>query len=71
MRGKYKPTGISFSHLENAILELQRAKMVTNTYIFFHIEYSLSEPKNRERNRVNWKATETMFLESIDLYAKN
>ena len=25
----------------------------------------------RESNRVNWKATETMFLESIDLYAKN
>ena len=28
-------------------------------------------PKYRETNRVNWKATETMFLESIDLYAKN
>ena len=28
-------------------------------------------PKYRESNRVNWKATETMFLESIDLYAKN
>ena len=28
-------------------------------------------PKHREPNRVNWKATETMFLESIDLYAKN
>ena len=28
-------------------------------------------PKYREPNRVNWKATETMFLESIDLYAKN
>ena len=27
-------------------------------------------PKYREPNRVNWKATETMFLESIDLYAK-
>ena len=27
-------------------------------------------PKSRESNRVNWKATETMFLESIDLYAK-
>ena len=27
--------------------------------------------KYREPNRVNWKATETMFLESIDLYAKN
>ena len=26
--------------------------------------------KQREPNRVNWKATETMFLESIDLYAK-
>ena len=24
-------------------------------------------PKYREPNRVNWKATETMFLESIDL----
>ena len=28
-------------------------------------------PKYREPNRVNWKTTETMFLESIDLYAKN
>ena len=28
-------------------------------------------PKYREPNRVNWKVTETMFLESIDLYAKN
>ena len=28
-------------------------------------------PKYREPNGVNWKATETMFLESIDLYAKN
>ena len=28
-------------------------------------------PKYREPNRVNWKATETKFLESIDLYAKN
>ena len=27
-------------------------------------------PKYREPNMVNWKATETMFLESIDLYAK-
>ena len=27
--------------------------------------------KCREPSRVNWKATETMFLESIDLYAKN
>ena len=25
----------------------------------------------KEPNRVNWKATETMFLESIDLYAKS
>ena len=28
-------------------------------------------PKYREPNRVNRKATETIFLESIDLYAKN
>ena len=28
-------------------------------------------PKYKEPNRVNWKATETMFFESIDLYAKN
>ena len=28
-------------------------------------------PKYRKPNRVNWKATETMFLESIDQYAKN
>ena len=28
-------------------------------------------PKYREPNRVNWKATETVFLESTDLYAKN
>ena len=26
--------------------------------------------KYREPDRVNWKATETMFLESIDLYEK-
>ena len=26
--------------------------------------------KYKEPNRVNWKATETKFLESIDLYAK-
>ena len=29
------------------------------------------ERKYREPNRVNCKATETMFLESIDLYVKN
>ena len=28
-------------------------------------------PKYREPNRVNWKATETMLFESIDLYAKH
>ena len=28
-------------------------------------------PKYREPNRVNWKATETMFMESIDLYANS
>ena len=28
-------------------------------------------PKYREPNRANWKVTETMFLGSIDLYAKN
>ena len=28
-------------------------------------------PKYREPNWVNWKAAETMFLESNDLYAKN
>ena len=28
-------------------------------------------PKHRKSNRVNWKATETMFLESIDLCAKS
>ena len=28
-------------------------------------------PKYREPSRVNWKTTETMLLESIDLYAKN
>ena len=28
-------------------------------------------PKYREPSRVNWKATETMFLESTDIYAKN
>ena len=27
-------------------------------------------PKYREPNKVNWKATETMFMESIDLYAE-
>ena len=34
-------------------------------------ELVAKEPKYREPNRVNWKATETMFLESINLYAKN
>ena len=34
-------------------------------------ELVAKRPKYREPNRVNWKATETMFLESIDLYAKN
>ena len=28
-------------------------------------------PKYREPNRVNWKVTETMLLESIHLYVKN
>ena len=28
-------------------------------------------PKYRKPSRVNWKAAETIFLESIDLYAKN
>ena len=28
-------------------------------------------PKYREPNRVSWKATETMFLEAIDLYVKS
>ena len=28
-------------------------------------------PKYREPDRVNWKATEQWFLESIDFYAKN
>ena len=28
-------------------------------------------PKYRDSNRLNWKATETMFFESIDLYAKH
>ena len=28
-------------------------------------------PKYREPNRVNWKATKTMFFKSIDLYVKN
>ena len=42
---------------------------------FFIINAKLRElvaegPKYREPNRVNWKATETMFLESTDLYAK-
>ena len=34
-------------------------------------EFVAKGPKYREPNRVNWKATETMFLESIDLHAKN
>ena len=44
MRGKYKPIGIRFSYLENAILRLLRAEIVRNTYICLHIEYSLSDP---------------------------
>ena len=34
-------------------------------------ELVAKEPKYREPNRVNWKAKETMLLESIDLYAKH
>ena len=34
-------------------------------------ELVAKRPEYREPNRVNWKATETMFLESIDLYVKN
>ena len=34
-------------------------------------EFVAKGPKYREPNRVNWKATETMLFESIDLYAKN
>ena len=34
-------------------------------------ELVAKETKYREPNRFNWKATETMFLESIDLYVKN
>ena len=33
-------------------------------------ELVAKRPKYREPNRVNWKATETTLLESIDLYAK-
>ena len=34
-------------------------------------ELVAKRPKYKERDRVNCKATKTMFLESIDLYAKN
>ena len=34
-------------------------------------ELVAKEPKYREPTRVNWKATETMLLESINLFAKN
>ena len=34
-------------------------------------ELDAKGPKYREPNRVKWKRTETTFLESIDLYAKN
>ena len=33
-------------------------------------ELVVKRPKYREPNRVDWRATKTMFLESIDLYAK-
>ena len=33
-------------------------------------ELVAKEPKYRESNKVNWTATETMFLESIDLNKK-
>ena len=33
-------------------------------------ELVVKGPKYREPNRVNWEATETIFLESIDLYPK-
>ena len=41
IRGKYKPVGIRFSYIENAIMELLRAEIERN--ICFHIEYSLEE----------------------------
>ena len=33
-------------------------------------EHAAKEPKYREPNRINWKATETVFMESIDRYTK-
>ena len=40
-----------------------------NTYL--HVSTLLTDPECSDSIvRVNWKATETMFLESIDPYAK-
>ena len=55
----YKPQG----HVINADL-----KVIENAKLR---ELVAKGPKYREPNRVNWKATGTMFLESIDLYARH
>ena len=33
-------------------------------------EFVSKEPKYREPNKINWKATENMIFKSIDLYAE-
>ena len=50
-----------FSYLTGDLRVIENAKLR---------ELVAKGPIYREPNRVNWKATETMFLESIDLYAK-
>ena len=59
----YQPHGGPHGHVITGDLRvIENAKL---------IELVAKGPKYSEPNRVNWKATETMFLESIDLYAKN
>ena len=44
--------------------------VITEDYVKLS-ELVARRPKYREPNRGNWEATGTMFVESIDLYAKN
>ena len=57
----------SFAMNHMAMLSLKILRVIKNAKLR---ELVAKGPKYRKPNRVNWKATETMFLESIDLYAK-
>ena len=66
----HKPASVrnpSFAMNHMAMLSSGDLKAIENAKLR---ELADKGPKYREPNMVNWKATETMFLESIDLYAK-